>query len=158
LRQSQVFQLDPLRGEDAPDTVVTSRQHAISGAILQGITNMLNGTELDSNLRDSQLEITQVKTTPDLRHATIYWTVPDEMRYNQENIQNLLNKNTDYVRRLLPAYSSLSQFPQLVFIKDNSAEYEEEMEHLIQKARNTDRYTEESNESDINNRSSIDEG
>jgi len=70
----------------------------------------------------------------------------------------LLNFLHTIFRRLLPAYSSLSQFPQLVFIKDNIAEYEEEMEHLIQKARNTDRYTEESNESDINNRSSIDEG
>lgn len=38
-------------------------------------------------------------------------------------------------RRLLPAYSSLARFPQLIFTKDNSAEYKAEMEHLLNKAK-----------------------
>ena len=60
LRQSQVFQLDPLRGKDASEILDSGRQQAISGAILRGITDILNGPELDSSLRDWQLEITQV--------------------------------------------------------------------------------------------------
>ena len=64
LRQSQVFQLDPLR-EDVSDIPVTARQRVLSGAILEGITNILNGPELDPALRDCQLEITQVKNTVD---------------------------------------------------------------------------------------------
>ena len=60
LRQSQVFQLDPLRGEDTPVIPDTTRQHVISAAILQGIRNILSGSELDSSLRDCQVEITQV--------------------------------------------------------------------------------------------------
>ena len=60
LRQSQVFQLDPLRGKDAPEILDSGRQQAISGAILRGITDILNGPELDSSLRDWQLEITRV--------------------------------------------------------------------------------------------------
>lgn len=64
LRQSQVFQLDPLR-EDVSDIPVTARQRVLSGAITEGITNILNGPELDSAVRDCQLEITQVKNTVD---------------------------------------------------------------------------------------------
>ena len=60
LRQSQVFQLDPLRGKDASEILDSGRQQAISGAILRGITDILNGPELDSSLRDWQLEITRV--------------------------------------------------------------------------------------------------
>ena len=41
-------------------------------------------------------------------------------------------------RRLLPAYSSLARFPQLIFTKDNSAEYKAEMEHLLNKAKLND--------------------
>ena len=60
LRQSQVFQLDPLRGKDASEILDSGRQQAISGAILRGITDILNGPELDSSQRDWQLEITRV--------------------------------------------------------------------------------------------------
>ena len=67
LRQSQVFQLDPLRGKDASEIVDSSRQQAISGAILRGIADILNGPELDSSLRDWQLEITQVLKLIDIR-------------------------------------------------------------------------------------------
>ena len=41
-------------------------------------------------------------------------------------------------RRLLPAYSSLARFPQLIFTKDSSAEYKAEMEHLLSKAKLND--------------------
>lgn len=67
LRQSQVFQLDPLRGKDASEILDSGRQQAISGAILRGITDILNGPELDSSLRDWQLEITQVLKLIDIR-------------------------------------------------------------------------------------------
>ena len=60
LRQSQVFQLDLLQEDDPPDKRVTARQRVISGAILDGVTNILNGPELDSNLKNFQIEITQV--------------------------------------------------------------------------------------------------
>lgn len=40
-------------------------------------------------------------------------------------------------RRLLPAYSSLVRFPQLVFIQDKKADYEKEVESLLQEAKNS---------------------
>ena len=40
-------------------------------------------------------------------------------------------------RRLLPAYSSLVRFPQLAFIQDKKADYEKEVESLLQEAKNS---------------------
>ena len=38
--------------------------------------------------------------TPDLGHATIYWTVTGEMKgdIHVESIQNMLSENTNYIR------------------------------------------------------------
>lgn len=140
LRQSQVFQLDLLQEDDPPDKRVTARQRVISGAILDGVTNILNGPELDSNLKNCQIEITQVQTTPNFQLATVYWTVSDKWKGERVRIQNILEENNDYIRRLLPAYCSLNQFPQLVFIKDNSVEYQGELEDLFNQAKHADSF------------------
>ena len=60
LRQSQVFQLDPLREDEPQDKRVTARQRVVSGAILEGVTRILNSLEVDTSLRDCEIEITQV--------------------------------------------------------------------------------------------------
>ena len=51
-------------------------------------------------------------------------------------------------RRLLPSYSALARFPKLAFIKDNSAEYEAEMEFLMQKAKHNDSSSQNGTESE----------
>lgn len=79
-----------------------------------------------------------MRVTPDLGYATIYWAVSGESKGDVETVQSLLDENTNYIRRLLPAYSSLARFPQLIFTKDNSAEYKAEMEHLLYKAKLND--------------------
>ncbi|XP_068682020.1 ribosome-binding factor A-like [Montipora foliosa] len=140
LRQSQVFQLDLLQEDDSPDKRVTARQRVISGAILDGVTNILNGPELDSNLKKCQIEITQVQTTPNFQLATVCWTVSDKWKGERVRIQNILEENNDYIRRLLPAYCSLNRFPQLVFIKDNSVEYQGELEDLFNQAKHADSF------------------
>lgn len=60
LRQSQVFKLDPLREDEPQDKRVTARQRVVSGAILEGVTGILNSLEVDRSLRDCEIEITQV--------------------------------------------------------------------------------------------------
>ena len=59
-KQSQVFQLDPVKGDAAPVIPDTKQQKTLSQAILHGITDMLMGSDLNCNLRSYQLEITEV--------------------------------------------------------------------------------------------------
>ncbi|KAJ7351141.1 hypothetical protein OS493_036343 [Desmophyllum pertusum] len=145
LDQSEVFQLDPLKGEDAPDIPDTIKQRTRSDTLLGVVQDVLNGPELSPVLSpilgDFQVEITQVKITRDLRNAAIFWTVSDELKGNEENVQNLLFENKDHIRRLLPAYSTLKRLPQLVFIQDKKGEYEKEVESLIQAAKHADSCT-----------------
>lgn len=63
-KQSEVFQLDPLTGEDAPDIPDTIKQHAMSETLLGVIQDVLSGPELNPVLnpviRDYVVEVTQV--------------------------------------------------------------------------------------------------
>ncbi|KAL9974577.1 hypothetical protein ACROYT_G011628 [Oculina patagonica] len=137
-KQEEIFQLDPLIGEDAPDVPDTIKQHTVSDTLLGVIQDILNGPELSSVIGDFQVEVAQVKISRDLKGAAIFWAVPDELKSSEEKVQNLLNENRDYIRRLLPAYSTLVRFPQLVFIQDKKADYEKAVESLIQEAKNLD--------------------
>lgn len=137
-----VFELDPLEGDDAPDIPDTVRQHVLSDILLGVIQDVLNGPELEPALHpvlgDFHVEITRVKMTPNLRVASIFWKVADELQGSEQSVQMLLNENRDHIRRLLPAYSTLSRFPQMSFIKDRKDEYERTVEHLIQEAKQAD--------------------
>lgn len=63
-KQSEVFQLDPLTGEDAPDIPDTIKQHAVSDTLLGVVQEVLNGPELNPILSpviaDFQVEVAQV--------------------------------------------------------------------------------------------------
>lgn len=63
-KQSEVFQLDPLIGEDAPDIPDTIKQHAVSDTLLGVVQDVLNGPELNPILSpvigDYQVEVAQV--------------------------------------------------------------------------------------------------
>ena len=63
-KQSEVFQLDPLTGEDAPDIPDTIKQHAVSDTLLGVVQDVLNGPELNPILSpvigDYQVEVAQV--------------------------------------------------------------------------------------------------
>ena len=66
-KQFDVFQLDPLEGDDAPDIPDTVRQHAVSDILLGVIQDVLNGPELNPVLRpvlgNFLMEITRVLLT-----------------------------------------------------------------------------------------------
>ena len=63
-KQSEVFQLDPLTGEDAPDIPDTIKQRAVSDTLLGVVQDVLNGPELNPILSpvigDYQVEVAQV--------------------------------------------------------------------------------------------------
>lgn len=138
LRQSQVFKLDPLREDEPQDKRVTARQRVVSGAILEGVTRILNSLEVDRSLRDCEIEITQVMITPNLQLASVYWTVTEERKDERVRIQAILEESSDFIRRLLPVYSSLNRVPQLTFVKDDSVKHQTELENLFHKAKHGD--------------------
>lgn len=63
-KQSEVFQLDPLTGEDVPDIPDTIKQHAVSDTLLGVVQDVLNGPELNPILSpvigDYQVDVAQV--------------------------------------------------------------------------------------------------
>lgn len=147
-KQIDVFELDPLKGDDAPNIPDTVRQRAVSDILLGVIQDVLNGPEMEPALRpvlgNFHVEITRVKMTPNLRSASVFWRVADELQDSEQSVQMLLNENRDHIRKLLPAYSTRPRFPQMSFIKDRKAEYERTVEQLIQEAKQADGFIKDS--------------
>jgi len=76
--------------------------------------------------------VTNVKCTTDLREAKIYLSI-----YNQDpelrikSLRRIKNK-ASYIRGLLGRRISLKYVPKLIFFEDDSQEYAENIERLIQ--------------------------
>lgn len=82
-KQEEVFQLDPLTGEHAPDEPDTIKQHTVNETLLGVIQDVLNGPELSPVLSpiigNFQVEVLQVLgqllhiLSKIVRQASIVW-------------------------------------------------------------------------------------
>lgn len=75
--------------------------------------------------------ITHVKVTNDLSFAKIYFTALDDK--NREKILKDLNNASGYFRKELASRMNLRHTPELRFIYDESIEYAQKIESIIDK-------------------------
>ena len=77
---------------------------------------------------DNMISVTDVKITPDLRFAKIFVSI-----YGNKKIETLekLNKSNKYIRGLLSKNVKMRNTPNLEFVIDDSMEYGEKMDRLI---------------------------
>ena len=77
---------------------------------------------------DNMISVTDVKITPDLRFAKIFVSI-----YGNKKFETLekLNKSNKYIRGLLSKNVKMRNTPNLEFVIDDSMEYGEKMDRLI---------------------------
>ena len=75
--------------------------------------------------------ITGVETTNDLSFAKVYFTVLDDDK--KESTLEALNKATSFIRGELSKRVEIRHTPELKFIYDNSIEYGNHIESIIEK-------------------------
>jgi ribosome-binding factor A len=75
--------------------------------------------------------VTEVKVSPDLRHARVAVSVLGTHKERQETFDALV-RATGYIRRLIGARIRLSHTPELIFTYDDSIERGERMMRLFE--------------------------
>ena len=110
----------------------TTRQKKISRLILKDLSKIFQ-KESNQFIGNILVTITNVRVSPDLSVAKIYLSLfPSK---TPQDSLSLLNKNKKYFRKLLGIElgSHIRIIPELIFYLDDSAEYFEEINRLIQK-------------------------
>ena len=80
-------------------------------------------------LNTSLVTVTEVKMTPDLKSARVY-VIPLGGK-ETKRIVSILTEFSHLVRRALSKKLDMKFLPRLVFVEDNSFEYAEKIERLI---------------------------
>ncbi len=76
--------------------------------------------------------VTDVKVTPDLRLARIYFALPGAEDRRQA-VQEGLNHSSGYVRHLLAERIQMKFMPQIEFFYDESLELQDKIQKLFEK-------------------------
>ena len=111
------------------------------GRVAQEILKEVNDI-LRNNVRDPRVDgitITDVELTGDLQQAKIYYSSLEEDDSKRKNIQEGLDKATGLIRKELGARLTTYRTPELDFVRDESIEYGNRIDELLNKLRNEEK-------------------
>ncbi len=87
---------------------------------------------IKNEIKDKQIDfvtITDCDITTDLSYAKVYFTVLDDSK--KDDIEKALNKASSYIRGQLSQRVEIRHTPQLRFIYDESIDYGNKIEEII---------------------------
>jgi ribosome-binding factor A len=108
--------------------MATRRQRRVSELIHRELSMLLMREVRDPRLAD--VTITEVRVTPDLLIARIYYTVLGDAEQEKE-VAAALDSACGYLRTQLAARVRLRLMPELVFQLDQSAAYGRHIDELL---------------------------
>ena len=116
------------RGRVAP--AYSQRQLRVGELIKQGLGEIFIRNEAKIlALNTNVITVTEVKMTPDLKSARVY-VIPLGGK-NTKKIVSILTEFSHLVRKALSKKLDIKFLPRLAFVEDNSFEYAEKIERLI---------------------------
>jgi ribosome-binding factor A len=96
------------------------------------------GTMVAGELKDPRIEglvtITEVRVTPDLKHARIYVSVMGSEAEQKSTIRGL-EAASGYIRHELTERIQLRRAPEVHFVLDHSEEYSQRIEDLLRQTK-----------------------
>ena len=116
------------KGKKSP--VYSQRQLRVGELIKQNIGEIFIRNEAKIlALNTSLVTVTEVKMTPDLKSARVY-VIPLGGK-DSKKIVSVLTEFSHLVRKALSKKLDIKFLPKLAFVEDNSFEYAEKIERLI---------------------------
>ena len=116
------------KGKKSP--IYSQRQLRVGELIKQNIGEIFIRNEAKIlALNTSLITVTEVKMTPDLKSARVY-VIPLGGKETKK-IVSILTEFSHLVRRALSKKLDMKFLPRLAFVEDNSFEYAEKIERLI---------------------------
>ena len=115
-------------------TTYSQRQLRVAELVKQNLGEIFirNEAKLPS-INTKIITVTEVRMTPDLKTARVY--VIPLGGINTEETVSVLTEYSHLVRRALSKKLDIKFLPKLAFVEDNSFEYAEKIERLINKNR-----------------------
>jgi ribosome-binding factor A len=96
------------------------------------------GTMVAGELKDPRIEglvtITEVRVTPDLKHARVYVSVLGTAAEQKKTIQGL-EAASGYIRHELTERIQLRRAPEVHFVLDHSEEYGQRIDDLLRQTK-----------------------
>ncbi len=108
------------------------RNRRLSEEILRELTEILR-TVKDPRVTGSFVSLTGAECSGDMRHCKVFYSVMSEHR--DGDCGKGLNNASGYFRTLLAERLNLRITPELVFIRDSSAEYGAHISEMISRLR-----------------------
>lgn len=94
---------------------------------------------IQTELRDESIEfvtITYTKISSDLSYAKVYFTVLDIEKKKEMELK--LNNASKFIRSKLFDRVEIREMPELTFVYDESVEYGNKIEHIIEEIKKED--------------------
>ena len=116
-------------------TIKSQRQLKVGEELRHLISNALHReTFYDEVIETSNITITEVNVSPDLKNAKVY-IMPLGGKQKLEVLDSL-NKVKGHIKKLISGSITLRQIPKISFIIDNSFEYANHIDQILHKIKN----------------------
>lgn len=122
------------RGHDtAHDQGPSQRQLRVGEMLRHALSDILRGGNIhDDDLKGVSVTVTQVKPSPDMRHATVF--VEPLGGKNADTVVKALNRHKGFLRGELGHQITLKFTPELRFVEDTSFAEAEKIETILKSA------------------------
>ncbi len=107
----------------------------INSEIVKNISEILANETRDKLMQT--ITITAADTSKDLSFAKIYFTSMEDL--SKDQLEKEMNEASDFVRKKLAEKMDLRQTPKLKFIFDESIEYGNKIEKILEEIHNQEK-------------------
>jgi len=114
-------------------TIPGHRHELVAEEILHELGTMVAGELKDPRIA-ALVTITEVRVTPDLKHARVFVSVMGNEAEQKSTIRGLAAA-VGYIRHELTERIQLRRAPEIHFILDHSEEYSQRIEELLRQTR-----------------------
>jgi ribosome-binding factor A len=114
-------------------TIPGHRHERVAEEILHELGTMVAGELKDPRIA-ALVTITEVRVTPDLKHARVFVSVMGDEAEQKSTIRGLAAA-VGYIRHELTERIQLRRAPEIHFILDQSEEYSQRIEDLLRQTR-----------------------
>lgn len=120
-----------------------SRADRVGGQVQRALAGLLHKRISDPRLKDAT--ISEVKMSPDLKLAKIYYTLPNRKGARDDALAGF-NSASGFVKRTLARELGLRYMPDLKFYYDDSFDYGDRIDNLLKSLNKEDETDSQSSE------------
>ena len=118
---------------------LSQRQLRVGEMIKQALGNIfMRGEAKLTNLETSNITVTEVRMSPDLKTAKVF-VLPLGGK-NANEVIEVLKEFSFLVRKVLSKKITIKFLPKILFVKDESFDYAEKIENLIKNTNRQEKY------------------